>query len=125
MAGGCHAARSANIPVHVVGVGDPDRDSLVYRGDALLEAPGPNGVPAPVQTRLREGVAEAIAGEARGSYLQAGREVPRLGEFFRTRIEPHPTRELADDLLPQPRDRSAGFLAAAAGLLLFAWLRER
>jgi Ca-activated chloride channel family protein len=122
---GVTAARKAGIPVHVAGVGSPDRDSLIFRGDAPLEVLNPAGVPVEVQTRLREGVAQAIAGEARGAYLPAHQEVPRLGEFFRTRIEPHPTREVSDDLLPQPRDRSAWFLAAAAGLLLFAWLRER
>ena len=78
-----------------------------------------------MQTRLREDVAAAVAAEARGAYLPAGTEVPRLGEFFRTRVEPRPSRELSDDQLPQPHDRSAGFLAAAAALLLFAWARER
>jgi hypothetical protein len=51
--------------------------------------------------------------------------VPRLGEFFRTKIEPNPTRELADDLLPQPRNRSPWFLGIAAALLMVAWVRER
>lgn len=122
---GVSAARKAGVPVHVVGVGNPDQDAFVFRGDAPLEAPGPGGAPAPVQTRLREDVAREIAAEGRGAYLPARRDVPRLGDFFRTRIEPYPTRELADDQLPQPADHSAWFFTAAAGLLLAGWAREK
>ena len=87
------AARTANIPVHVVGVGDPDQDSFVFRGDS----PAGDGRPrAACRPRCRRGcaeaVAKAIADEARGAYLPAQRQVPRLGEFFRTtdRAEPVP-----------------------------------
>lgn len=122
---GVAAARKANIPVHVVGVGDPARESFILKGGEPLEAPGPGGAPAPIQTRLHEDVAQAIAAEGRGAYLPARREVPRLGEFFRTRIEPFPTKELSDDLLPQPRERYAWFLGPAAALLVLAWLQRR
>jgi Ca-activated chloride channel family protein len=118
-------ARKARIPVHVAGVGNPDQDAFVFRGDAPLESSNADGVPVPVQTRLNEAVARAIASEGRGAYLPSRREVPRLGEFFHARIEPNPTRELADDQLPQPKDHSAWFLAAAAALMLAGWVRER
>lgn len=122
---GVTAARTAGVPVHVVGVGDPNRESLIFRNGEPLEVVNEAGVAFPVQTRLQEDVAQAIADEARGVYLPARRDVPRLGEFFRTRIEPYPTRELADDLLPQPKDRAAWFFAAAAVVLFLTWLRER
>ena len=62
---------------------------------------------------------------ARCEYLAARRDIPRLGEFFRTRIEPHPSREVSDDAIPQPKERYPWFLVP--GLLLFAigWLRGR
>jgi Ca-activated chloride channel family protein len=122
---GVTAARTAGIPVHVVGVGDPNRESLIFHNGEPLEVVNEAGVAFPVQTRLHEDIAQAIADEARGVYLPARRDVPRLGEFFRTRIEPYPTRELADDLLPQPKDRAAWFFAAAAVVLFLTWLRER
>lgn len=121
---GVSAARQASIPVHTVGVGDPDRASpLVVRGE-LLEFPK-GGVPDPVQTRLHEDVLTAIATEGHGLYLPARREVPRLGEFYRTRVEPNPSRELADGVLPQPRDRSAWFLGFGVLFLAVGWWKER
>ncbi|MGL6095316.1 MAG: vWA domain-containing protein [Fimbriiglobus sp.] len=123
-AAGVSAARAANIPVHTVGVGDPNRPSPITIVGNILESVDANGVPSPVQTRLREDVLTAIAAEARGRYLPARRDVPRLGEFFRTRIEPNPSRELTGDAVPQPRDRSGWVLAAAAVMLSIAWMRE-
>ena len=122
---GVSSARAARIPIHTVGVGDPERPSSILIDGRLLEFPGPGGVPSPVQTQLREDVLQAIASEGRGIYLPARRAVPRLGEFFRTQIEPNPSRELTDDALPQPRDRSAWFLGSGVILLVFGWLKER
>jgi Ca-activated chloride channel family protein len=123
---GVAAARAAGIPVHVVGVGDPARDSFVLASNGEpLESVGPNGVPRQVQTRLNEAVASAIAAETGGAYLPARQGPVRLGEFFRARIEPHPTKELSDDRLPQPRDRAAWFLGPAAACFALAWLRQR
>jgi hypothetical protein len=48
-----------------------------------------------------------------------------VGEFFRTKIEPQPSRVLSDDLLPQPKDRSAWFLMVGLVFLIVGWLRER
>ena len=47
------------------------------------------------------------------------------GALFREKLANAPPRELADDLLPQPRDRSTWFFLAAAGLLFVGWARER
>ncbi len=124
-AAGVSVARQASIPVHAVGLGDPVHPSPVLVDGRLLESIGKDGVRDPVQTRLHEDVLKAIAEEGRGSYLPARREVPRLGEFFRTRIEPNPSRELSDDALPQPKDRSAWFLGIGLALLAIGWWRER
>ena len=122
---GVSAARQASIPVHAVGVGDPDRGSSIFVSGRLLEFAGEDGVPSPVQTRLREDVLKSIAEDGRGFYLPARREVPRLGEFFRAKIEPNPSRELTDDALPQPKDRSAWFLGLGLLCLAIGWIRER
>ena len=115
---GIQAAREAKIPVHVVGVGDPDMAIVATwkRPGGEEEIIGP--------TRLMESRLMEIARQTRGEYLASKRERPALGDFFRTRIEPRPTRELADDALPQPRDRAVWFLVPALVLLLAAWWIE-
>lgn len=124
-ASGINAARQANIPVHAIGIGDPDRMSPVTVNGQLLEYATKPGIPDPVQTRLHEEVLRAIADESRGYYVPVRREVPQLAEFFRTKIEPFPSRELTDDALPQPRDRAAWFLGIGVLFLVVGWLRER
>jgi Ca-activated chloride channel family protein len=122
---GVSAAREAGIPVHAVGVGDPDRTSPVFVDGQPLEAEGPTGLRDWVRTRLREGVLTEIATEGRGAYLPARRDVPALAEFYRAVVEPNPARELTDDASPRPKDRSAWFLAAGAVLLFLGRWRER
>jgi Ca-activated chloride channel homolog len=116
---GIRAAHNAKIPVHVVGLGDPDGDptTIIWkRPDGSEEIIGP--------TRLKEGPLKEIARQTRGAYLPAQRDQPALGEFFRVHIEPRPTRELSDDAVPQPRDRAVWFLLPALVLLIAAWWIE-
>lgn len=116
---GYREARTAKIPVHVVGLGDPfgDPTTVIWkRPDGQEEIIGP--------TKLKEGPLKEIARQTRGEYLPAHREMPALGDFFRTYIEPRPTRELSDDAMPQPRDRAVWFLLPAFVLLLAAWWIE-
>lgn len=123
---GADAARRAGIPVHAVGVGDPLRPSLIVIDGQFLEAaPAPDAPPNPVQTRLNEDVLKQVAAESRGEYVGAQRDVPRLGEFFRSRIEPLPTRQVSDESLPQPKERYPWFLAPALALFAVGWLRGR
>jgi Ca-activated chloride channel family protein len=110
---GSAAARAAGIPVHVVGLGDPDNTTLLTLGEEL------------VNTKLNEDLLKQIAAETRGEYLPARRDVPRLGEFFRSRIEPHSTREVSDDAIPQPKERYAWFLCTALVLFSIGWLRGK
>jgi Ca-activated chloride channel family protein len=124
-AAGVSAARKASIPVHTVGVGDPDTLSLVFVDGRRLEFTDKNGVTTPVRTRLHEDVLQAIAEEGRGDYLPVRREVPQLGEFFRAKVEPNPSRELTDDALPQLKDRAAWFLGFGLACLAIGWIRER
>ena len=110
---GSAAARAAGIPVHTVGLGNPDATTLLEVGDEL------------VNTKLEEDVLKQIAAETRGEYLAAHRDVPRLGDFFRARIEPFPTRVVSDDAIPQPQERYPWFLVPAFALFTVGWLRGK
>ena len=97
---------------------------VVIDGERLTFQPQP-GVSDLVQTRMREDGLKQIADEGRGQYLPAHTERPALGEFFRGKIEPNPSRELTDDALPRLKDRSVWFLGLGLVFLLAGWLRER
>jgi Ca-activated chloride channel family protein len=111
---GAGAARAAQIPVHTVGVGSVSQATVMELGGELMS------------TQLQEEPLKQIAAETRGHYVAARRDVPRLGEFFRTRVEPNPSRLIVgEDQVPQPKERYAWFLAPALGLFLVGWLRGR
>lgn len=118
---GADAARRADIPVHTVGVGNPNADAFIPLDEGFLEL-GPG---VEVTTRLREGVLRQVAAETRGAYLPAGRDPARLGDFFAARVEPFPSRQLDDDAQPQPKDRAVWCLVPALGLFAVGWLRGR
>lgn len=105
---GIQAAHKLDIPVHTVGVGDPDRDSPIPGVDGPLLFQG-----KPVETRLREKVLEEIARQTGGTYTPARTRALPLGEIFRERIEPRAAREEAEDVLPIYRQRSAWFFAGS------------
>jgi Ca-activated chloride channel family protein len=124
---GVSAAQKAEIPVHTVGIGNPDNPAgspLVSNGKKL-QTEDEKRFPVDVLSKFDEPVLKEIAAGARGLYLPARTNFPAVGEFFRTKIEPQPSRVLSDDLLPQPKDRSAWFLAAGLVFLIVGWLRGR
>lgn len=110
---GGDAARDAGIPVHAVGFGDPDAGTIMTFGEELD------------QTRLVEAPLKQIAAETRGHYVAARKDAPRLGEFFRTQIEPLPGREVSDETIPLPKEQYVWFLAPALALFAIGWLRGR
>jgi Ca-activated chloride channel family protein len=112
--GGISAARASGIPVHAVGVGDPDAASPIptesgplRRGDAT------------VLTKLEEKPLEEIARLTGGQYVAARTKALPLGELFRTRIEPRGGHDDSDglDALQVYRPRYAWFLGPALALL--------
>jgi len=114
--GGVKDATDRQIPVHVVGLGDPTRPTDLVIGDGeTAEFVG---------TMLKEPILRDIARRTRGEYLPARREVPALGDWFARAIEPRPSRELADDAIPQPKDRSVWFVGGGLLFLVFAWMWE-
>ncbi|HEX5272154.1 MAG TPA: VWA domain-containing protein [Gemmataceae bacterium] len=106
-------ARAQGIPVHTVGVGDPDADSTIPTPDGPLA--DPDG--AAVKTRLREGPLREIAEITEGVYIPAHTRALPLGRLFRERIESRPVRDDAEDSLPQYRQHYAWFLGGALALL--------
>jgi Ca-activated chloride channel family protein len=114
--GGVKDAADRQIPVHVVGVGDPVRPTELILGEGdSAEFVG---------TKLQEGVLREIARRTRGEYLPARRDVPPLGDWFTRTIEPRPSRELSDDAIPQPKDRSIWFVGGGLLFLILGWVRE-
>jgi Ca-activated chloride channel family protein len=120
--GGLAAARRADVPVHVVGIGDPNQSSLIPLGRDVLEFTGPDDRRDVVRTTLNETPLTTIASESRGQYLAARRKWPDWTPFLRDVVEGGVTRELADWQLPQKQSRAAGFFLAAAGLIVLGWL---
>ena len=118
---GVTAARQAQVPIHVVALGDPARESPILRDGEPLQTV--EGVRRPVQTRLHEEVTQAIAAEGRGLHVASGTEVPRLAGFVQDALEANPNRERADDTLPQPRAWAWLFLLAATALLTWTCCR--
>jgi Ca-activated chloride channel family protein len=119
-------ARKADIPVHTVGVGDPRAEvPIIIKGEFLEAPPDDNLPPDVVRTKLHEEPLTQIATDTRGRYVPAQREVPRLGEFFRTVIEPNQSRPVSDDAVPQKKERFAWFLGPALLLFLVGWIRGK
>jgi Ca-activated chloride channel family protein len=110
---GADAARKADIPVHAVGVGNPDIDAFLTFGEEL------------VPTRLQEEPLKQIAAETRGRTIAARTATPQLGEFFRSQLEPLPSRSVSDESIPMPKERYPWFLAPALVLFLVGWIRGK
>jgi Ca-activated chloride channel family protein len=118
---GAEAARRLGIPVHTVGVGNPDADSPIPLGpDQYLQHQR-----QPVRTRLHERPLREIARLTDGTYTPARTQVLPLAELFRERLEVRAERDEAEDVLPAYRLRYAWFLGPAALLLATEMLLGR
>src|SRR5262249_26550503 len=97
---GAADARTQQIPVHVVGIGNPDVKSTIPvhgKTDALLRDENDEVV----TTSLREAPLEEIAKLTHGTYTPAHTGVPPLADLFRERIASQAPREESDEVLPQ------------------------
>jgi Ca-activated chloride channel family protein len=118
---GAQAARTLKIPIHAVGIGDPDTDSFIpFRDDFLKHNQ------TLVKTRLREKPLQEIAKLTGGLYLPArNRDFP-LGTFFREVLEPRGVRTASEIEstagLPIPKQQYGWFLGSALALLAGAML---
>jgi Ca-activated chloride channel family protein len=110
---GAIEARKRNIPVHTVGVGNPD---------AFSPIPGRDGKPLyfegrEVTTRLEEEPLQLIANWTGGVYVPGRTDRLPLGQLFRERIETAPGRELRDDFLPAYYQHYSWFFSIALSLI--------
>lgn len=106
-------AREAQVPVHVVGVGDAKEAHRIPYRDGYQQYEGKE-----VTTRLEEKPLREIARLTQGTYTPAYTQlVPPLGALFHRDIEPRPVHEDSDDTLPLYRQRYPWFLGAALLLL--------
>ncbi len=110
---GSDKARDAGIPVFTVGLGNPDTATPLILDDDFYD------------TQLREEPLKQIAAETRGRYIAARTSAPQLSEFFRTHLEPLPSRTVSDESIPLPKERYVWLLAPALLLFGIGWLRGR
>lgn len=109
------AARDLDIPVHVVGVGDPEAFSKVPSQYGFLEQNGKE-----VLTRLEEGPLLEIKELTRGTYTPAHTSALPLGRLFEERIATGALREAGADPLPVYRPRYVWCFAPALVFLAAA-----
>jgi Ca-activated chloride channel family protein len=113
---GAALAKQHGIPVHVFGIGDPERDWTV---------PGRDGKPLtrdgkPVLTRLREHPLQEISKTTHGVYTSAKTDQIPLGWFFRRVIHPLPGRSMDEDMGTALIPRYAWFYSLALAFLAMA-----
>jgi Ca-activated chloride channel family protein len=110
---GVAAARAARVPIHAIGLGDPDRAAPI---------PDKTGRPSryagrEITTRLVEEPLERLASSTGGLYMGANTSRLPLDRLFRERIEPAPAREQPHDFLTAYRQHAEWFYAAALLLI--------
>jgi Ca-activated chloride channel family protein len=120
--GGISAAHAQGIPVHAVGVGDPEKASLI---------PTPSGPlrhrDQPVLTKLEEKPLQEIARLTGGRYVAAHTKALPLGELFLAQVESRPGQDdgEAGEAMQVYRQRFAWFLGPALVLLALEMLLGR
>jgi Ca-activated chloride channel family protein len=122
-AAGAAAARAQGIPVHTIGIGDPQTPSPIPTRQGWLTHDG-----QVVLTRLEERPLQEIARRTHGVYVPALTRALALGKWFRAVIEPRgnrPDGDTGETALPRYRPRYAWFFGAALGLLAVPLLTGR
>lgn len=119
---GAEAARQAGVPVLAIGLGDPDRATIVPApssadGRTFLQHNG-----KPVESRLEEGPLREIANITAGAYEPARTQTAPLGAIYLKWIASRPVREENEEALPVHRQRHMWFLTPAILLLAAATL---
>jgi Ca-activated chloride channel family protein len=114
---GAAEARQQKVPVHTVGVGNPDVPSSIPVPGGVLRHEG-----EVVQTRLQEQPLEEIARRTGGVYIPARTELLPLGKLFHDYIDTRPLREDTDDVLAVYQQQYPVFFGPALGFLTLATL---
>jgi Ca-activated chloride channel family protein len=106
-------AKTLGVPVHTVGIGDPDRPSTIPDNGRPLRFEGKE-----VQTRLEEAVLQQIDAQTGGQYTAARTRALPLGQVYLDLAAQRDRREVSPDALPVYRQRYLWVLLPAVGLLL-------
>jgi Ca-activated chloride channel family protein len=119
---GISAAHAQGIPVHAVGVGDPEKGSTIPTQSGPLRHGD-----QPVLTKLEERPLQEIARLTGGKYVAAQTKALPLGELFFAQIEPRPGHhdEEGGEAMQAYRPRYAWFLGPALVLLALEMLLGR
>jgi Ca-activated chloride channel family protein len=110
---GADEARAQGIPVHTVGLGNPDQASPIRVGGTVLMH-----ADSEVRTRLEEAPLREIAERTHGVYVPARTRAVPLGPFYLDLIAAQSEREHTDDALPVYQQRYPWALLPAFGLLI-------
>lgn len=107
-------ANQKGIPVHTIGIGNPDPDqaAVIPRSQGSLVFEG-----QVVKTTLDEAPLREIAQMTRGTYIPAHNRALPLGRVYLDTIATLLQREESDDALPVYQPRYPWFLMPALGLL--------
>jgi Ca-activated chloride channel family protein len=117
---GLAVADALQVPVHVIGIGDPIQGSTILHDGEPLEHGG-----QPVITRLQEAPLREIAQRTAGQYIDARTKAIPLGELYLETIATLPLRQASVDALPVYQQRSMWFfLPAFVFLLIGLFLRS-
>ncbi|MEZ6143503.1 MAG: VWA domain-containing protein [Zavarzinella sp.] len=114
---GIRAASNANIPVHTVGIGDPTRPFELVLGTG-------NNADF-VGTTMQADLLRDVARRTNGEYLASERETPPLDTWYQQVLANRPSRELDEDAIPKPKDRTVWFCVLALMLLFLGWMLEK
>jgi Ca-activated chloride channel family protein len=116
---GVEAAKSKNLRVHTVGVGNPMRAETIPIGRDVVQFEG-----EPVYTKLQERRLEEIARRTDGTFLPAHREKYPLGAIVQHLLDADALREElgSESALPVPQLRYVWFLLPALGFLALSML---
>jgi Ca-activated chloride channel family protein len=115
---GVLAAQRAQLPVHTIGLGDPQAGHTIPDRGGVLYYAG-----AVVKTRLDEEVLREIARRTGGTYLPARTETIPLGVLAQALLaQPRSAEETDTAGRPVPAQRYAWFLAPALALLVLTML---
>jgi Ca-activated chloride channel family protein len=114
---GIDKALALKIPVHVVGIGDPDQAWPIRIGSTVLRHDDKE-----VRSQLQETPLQTITKETHGQYWPSRTLGVPLGHLYLDHIAARPVREQSDDTLPLYQQRYLWFLLPAFGLLVCASL---
>jgi Ca-activated chloride channel family protein len=109
------------IPIHTIGIGNPDEGSPIIANGKRVTFEGKE-----VTSRLQEAPLREIAQQTHGTYTAARQRTVPLGQIYLDLIAGQAVRDQSDDTVPVYRQRYLLFLLPAFSLLLstVVW-RER